>query len=96
MRSSIPHEGATRGNQSMTRYGMLSQTGLFRVFSESPSTLQDAFGIRHAQLGNEGTAEHYSNNFTLPHQELFVFRIICLASLKGALSLFIPEYISSS
>jgi hypothetical protein len=75
---------------------MLSQTALLRFFSGTPSALSDAFVIRHAQPGNEGMAEPYANNFTLPHQGLFVLRIIRLASLKGDLSLFMPEYISSS
>ncbi len=41
-------------------------------------------------------AELYSNILTLLHQGLFVLRIIRLASLKGALSLFMPENSSSS
>jgi hypothetical protein len=69
---------------------------LIVYFSKRPRTLPDAFVIRHAQLGNEGMAEPSSNNITLPSQGLFVLRIICLATLKGALSLFIPEYMSSS
>ena len=66
---------------------------LIVYFSEGPRTLPDAF---EGQPGNEGIAEPSSYNITLPHQGLFILRIICLATLKGALSLFIPEYISSS
>ena len=41
-------------------------------------------------------AEPYAHNFASPHKGVFAFWIIRVASLKGALSLFIPEYISSS
>jgi hypothetical protein len=83
-------------NRDARRNAKRVRPALIVYFSEGPRTPPDAFVIRQGQPGNEGIAEPSSNNITLPHQGLFVLRIICLATLKGALSLFIPEYISSS